>query len=99
MKLIQVNENGYVIYEMHVYDSLTDDEKASIGSGILVEDIPNPPSTDKQYRKKYSAETGFSFEEILPDRITELETIITRKKLLDMDCTTEQEELKILLGY
>lgn len=31
-------------------------------------------------------------------RITELKLLITNKKLLDMDCTEEQAELKLLLG-
>lgn len=32
------------------------------------------------------------------ERITELKQTITNKKLLDMDCTAEQAELKTLLG-
>jgi len=33
-----------------------------------------------------------------PIRIAELKELISNKKLLDMDCTTEQAELKELLG-
>lgn len=37
-------------------------------------------------------------EEQKQQRIAELKLTITNKKLLDMDCTAEQTELKLLLG-
>lgn len=37
-------------------------------------------------------------EQIKQNRIAELKIEITNKKLLDMDCTAEQTELKGLLG-
>ena len=75
--------------------------KKDVGIDCLLSEFDIKGETP--YKINHHYQTGIkrplSQEEINQQRIEELKTIISDKKILDMDCTTEQAELKTLLGY
>ena len=88
MNIYTIDENGYITETKRVGGKYIKQE-------LDIEGIPN-------YKVGYHHETGekkpLTQIQIDNQRIIELKELISNKKLLDMDSTTEQVELKELLG-
>lgn len=91
MKRFLTIQNNRLISERHALEIVDGEIEATEEFGnvivgmVLINDVWQVDPQEIMEQQKQS-------------RISELKALITNKKLLDMDCTKEQAELKLLLG-
>lgn len=91
MKIIFEDENHLMpdgtMWHLTVYDSMILDLDGQLVNTHSLVRVPTPEEVEQA-----------KLENEKQSRITELKEMITNKKLLDIECLDEKNELKILLG-
>ena len=88
MKVYTIDTQGYIV------------GIKTVGKNYVLgnDDIEGIPLYDINYHYETGIKKPLTQEQIDVGRTSELKELISNKKLLDMDCTKEQTELKGLLG-